>query len=257
MIDTHCHLDQDEFRDDLDAVLERAHKAGVEAMVAVAVTAESSETIVRSLATRPSVYAAVGIHPNYTHQAIAGDWKRVVALVDEPRVVGLGETGLDKHWDYAPFPLQQDYFDRHLRLSQQTGLPFITHTRDCESDVMAMLEEARRRGPLTGVMHSFTGGPETAARCIELGLYISFAGMITFKKSDELRRTSATIPLDRLLIETDSPYLAPHPNRGKRNEPANVVLTAQAVAEARGLSPEEVDRATTANAKRLFARIQS
>lgn len=255
MIDTHCHLDQRDFHDDLDAVVERAHAAGVEAMVTVAVSADSSENMLRLVTNRPSLFAAVGIHPNNTHEAQPGDWERVAALVDQPRVVALGETGLDKHWDVAPFPLQQDYFDRHIRLSQQTGLPFIVHTRECEPDVMAMLEEARRRGPLTGVMHSFTGGPEMAARCVELGMYVSFAGMVTFKKSDDLRRTAATVPADRILVETDSPYLSPHPLRGKRNEPANVALTAKVVAEARGMELTEFDAQTTANARRLFARM--
>jgi TatD DNase family protein len=257
MIDTHCHLDQDEFRDDLDAVLQRAREAGVEAMVAVAVSADSCDKILGLIAGKPGLYAAVGIHPNYTHEAKPGDWDRVTALVDRPRVVALGETGLDRHWNFAPFDLQQDYFDRHIRLSQQTGLPFIVHTRECEADVMAMLEAARRRGPLTGVMHSFTGDAAMAARCIELGLYVSFAGMVTFKKSDDLRRTAAMIPADRILVETDSPYLSPHPLRGKRNEPANVVHTARVLAESRGVAFDELARETTANARRLFCRMDS
>jgi TatD DNase family protein len=255
MIDTHCHLDQDEFRDDLEAVLDRARAAGVEALVSVAVSAASSETMVRLAAAHAALFAAVGIHPNYTHEAAPGDWDRVVALVDRRGVVALGETGLDRHWNYAPFDLQQDYFDRHIRLSQQSGLPFIVHTRECEADVMAMLEAARRRGPLTGVMHSFTGGADTAARCIELGMYVSFAGMVTFQKSDELRRTAAAVPADRILVETDSPYLAPHPLRGKRNEPANIAHTARVVAEARGTSYECFAAQTTSNARRLFARM--
>ena len=255
MIDTHCHLDQTDFRDDVDAVVRRAHEAGVEAMVTVAVSADSSENMLRLMAGKPGLFAAVGIHPNNTHEAQPGDWDRVVALVDRPGVVALGETGLDKHWDVAPFELQQDYFDRHIRLSQQTGLPFIVHTRDCEADVMAMLEAARSRGPLTGVMHSFTGGSETAARCVELGMYVSFAGMVTFKKSDDLRRTAATITADRILVETDSPYLSPMPHRGKRNEPANVLHTAKVVAEARGVSLADFDRQSTANARRLFSRM--
>jgi len=256
VIDTHCHLDQTEFDADRDAVVLRAAAAGVEAMVAVAVTAESSDTILAFAADRPTVYAAVGIHPNYAHQAQPGDWDRVVALVDRPKVVGLGETGLDKHWDYAPFPLQQDYFDRHIRLSQQTGLPFIVHARDCEADVVAMLEEARTRGELRGVMHSFAGEAATAARCLELGLYVSFAGMVTFKKSESLRATAAAVPDDRLLVETDSPYLAPMPLRGKRNEPANVAHTLRLLAEVRGVSVELLDRQTTENARRLFDRMR-
>lgn len=261
MIDTHCHLDQTEFDVDRDDVVRRAEAAGLEAMVAVAVTADSSDIILRFAADRPSVFAAVGIHPNYTHQAAPGDWDRIEALVAQRdsesgrKIVGLGETGLDKHWDYAPFPLQQDYFDRHIRLSQRTGLPFIVHARDCEHDVVAMLEEAAARGPLRGVMHSFAGEAATAARCLELGMYVSFAGMVTFKKSDALRAVAATVPDDRLLIETDSPYLAPMPHRGKRNEPAHVAHTLKLLAEVRGVSVAELDRLTTANARRLFDRI--
>lgn len=262
MIDTHCHLDQAEFDSDRDDVVRRALAAGVEAMVAVAVTADSSEVILRFAADRPGVYAAVGIHPNYTHQAAPGDWDRIKALAANlgesaaAKIVGLGETGLDKHWDYAPFPLQQDYFDRHIRLSQRTGLPFIVHARDCEQDVVVMLEEAHRRGPLRGVMHSFAGEAATAARCLELGMYVSFAGMVTFKKSDALRAVAATVPDDRLLVETDSPYLAPMPHRGKRNEPAHVAHTLKLLAEVRGVSVEKLDESTTANARRLFDRIR-
>ena len=255
MIDTHCHLDQDEFQADLDDVLVRARAAGVASLVCVAVSAASSENIVRHIASRPGCYAAVGIHPNYTHEAQAEDWGRVEALVDEPRVVALGETGLDRHWDYAPFDLQQDYFARHLELSRRTKLPFIVHLRDCEADVMAMLEDAAKHGPLIGVMHSFTCGPETAARCVELGMYVSFAGMATFKKSDDIRRTAASVPDDRILIETDSPYLSPQPLRGKRNEPAHIVHTARVLAEVRGTSVDAFAALTTANARRLFARI--
>ncbi|MBA4018034.1 MAG: hydrolase TatD [Pirellula sp.] len=255
MIDTHCHLDQDEFQADLDEVVARAVAAGVESLVCVAVTASSSENIVRNIASRPGCFAAVGIHPNYTHEAKPGDWARVEALVDAPCVVALGETGLDRHWNYAPFELQQDYFARHLELSRRTGLPFIVHLRDCEADVMAMLEDAAKHGPLTGVMHSFTCSPETAARCVELGLYISFAGMATFKKSDDIRRTAASVPDDRILIETDSPYLSPQPLRGKRNEPANIVHTAKVLADVRGTPLEQFAAQTTANARRLFSRM--
>ncbi|MCE9606227.1 MAG: TatD family hydrolase [Planctomycetia bacterium] len=256
MIDTHCHLDQTEFDVDRDEVVRRAQAAGVEALVAVAVTADSSDAILKFIADRAGLFAAVGIHPNYTHQAVPGDWERIEALVDRPKVVGLGETGLDKHWDYAPFPLQQDYFDRHIRLSQRTGLPFIVHARDCEADVVAMLEAARVRGPLRGVMHSFAGEATTAARCLELGMYVSFAGMVTFKKSESLRTIAASIPDDRLLVETDSPYLSPQPLRGKRNEPANVAHTLRLLAEVRETTFEKLDLQTTVNARRLFDRLR-
>ncbi|MBI2826047.1 MAG: TatD family hydrolase [Planctomycetia bacterium] len=250
--DTHAHLDQEEFAADREAVIAAARAAGVETILAVGIGADSSEAALRLAAVHPGVLAAVGIQPNYCAQAAAGDWERVEELARSPGVVAIGETGLDRHWDYSAFDLQQDYFDRHLRLSQATGLPFIVHTRESDADVLAMLREASKRGPLAGVMHSFTGDEATAAECAALGLYISFAGMVTFKKSDALRAVAATVPADRILIETDAPYLAPHPLRGKRNEPANLVYTARSLAEARGGSIEEFAEQTTANAQRLF-----
>jgi TatD DNase family protein len=252
LFDTHAHLDQEEFDADRPDVFTRARQAGVATIIAVGATAGSSEACVALAASEEGVYAAVGIQPNYCAQAAAGDWQRVLDLVGAPRVVALGETGLDRYWDYTPFDVQQDYFDRHLRLSQQTGLPFIVHTRESDADVLAMLREARARGPLAGVMHSFTGTRETAAECLELGLYISFAGMVTFKKSEALREVAKTIPADRILIETDSPYLSPHPLRGKRNEPAHLVHTAECLARERGQTLEEFADQTTANARRLF-----
>ena len=252
LIDTHAHLDQPEFDADRPAIVARARAAGVEAIVAIGVTADSSAAVVRLAGEYPEVYAAVGIHPNYCAEAAAGDWDRVVALASEPRVVALGETGLDCYRDHAPLELQQEVFARHLQLSQERDLPFVVHMRASEAPVMAMLREARQRGPLTGVMHSFTGDATMAAECVELGLYISFAGMTTFKKSDDLRAVAATVPADRILIETDSPYLAPDPLRGKRNEPANVVHTARRLAATRGESFEEFAAQTTANARRLF-----
>ena len=253
LFDTHAHLDQEEFDADRDAVVQRAQDAGVTRIVAVGTTAPTSRRSVELAQQFPGVFAAVGIQPNYTSQAEPGDWDLVVAAAADPRVVALGETGLDRYWDYAPLAVQQDFFDRHLRLSQQRQLPFIVHTRESDADVLAMLREARTRGPLSGVMHSFTGSAETAAQCVELGLWISFAGMVTFKKSIDLRAVAATVPADRIVIETDSPYLSPVPLRGKPNEPANLVHTAAVLAETRGVSLEEFSRQTTANACRLFA----
>jgi TatD DNase family protein len=256
LVDTHAHLDQEEFNEDRPEVIARAVGAGVEAIVAVGVTAESSAAAVQLAAEHPPVFAAVGIQPNYCGQAVAGDWERIEKLVTLPKVVALGETGLDRYWDYSPFEVQQDYFDRHLRLSQRTGLPFIVHTRESDEDVLIMLREARMRGVLHGVMHSFTGSAATAAECIDLGLYISFAGMVTFKKSEELRTVARGIPAERILVETDSPYLAPHPLRGKRNEPANVIHTARLLAEVRGISFEDFAAQTTRNAREFFREIR-
>jgi TatD DNase family protein len=252
LVDTHAHLDQEEYLDRREPMIQRARDAGVATIVAVGVTAASSAEVLAMAGTYSGVFAAVGIQPNYTAEAVAGDWERVVELAGRPRVVALGETGLDRYWDHAPLEVQQDYFDRHLRLSQQLDLPFIVHTRQSDQEVLEMLREARSRGPLRGVMHSFTGAAETAAECVELGLYISFAGMVTFKKSDALRALAVSVPADRILIETDSPYLSPEPLRGKRNEPANLVYTAACLAAARGQTAESFAEQTTRNARTLF-----
>ncbi len=252
LIDTHCHLDQDEFAADRDEVIARAVAAGVTNMVAVGISAASSAATIEIARRSPAVCAAVGIQPNYVAQAAAGDWDRILELVRSDRVVAVGETGLDRYWDYSPFEMQQDYFDRHLRLAQSVSLPIIIHTRDCDQDALEMLRAARRQGPVAGVMHSFTGSAATAAECIQLGLFVSFAGMITYKKSIELRKVAETVPIERLLIETDSPYLSPVPQRGKRNEPAHLVHTANEMAEIKGATPFELARITTDNARQLF-----
>ena len=253
LFDTHAHLDDEQLAADPAAVVARAQATGVTRLLAVGTTVASSEACLRLAQAFTGVWAATGIHPNHTHEAAAGDWDHILAVAQDPRVVALGETGLDKHWDFAPFELQQDYFDRHLRLSQELGKPFIVHMRDCEADIMQMLRAARSRGPLTGIMHSFTGDAAMAQECVELGLHISFAGMVTFKKSEDLRAVARGIPVDRLLVETDSPYLSPHPHRGVRpNEPALVVHTAQCLADARGTTLEVLAAATTANARRLL-----
>lgn len=252
LIDTHAHLDQSDFDADLDQVLARATAAGVETILCVAVTGDSSAAILELADRHPAIRAAVGIHPNHAAQVPAGDWERVCAFARSGRAVALGETGLDRHWDYTPFDVQQDYFGRHLELSRETNLPFIVHCRESEPDVLAMLRAAYRDGPLCGVMHSFSSDWQLAEQCLAMGLYISFAGMVTFKKSQALRDVARQIPADRILVETDSPYLSPHPLRGKRNEPANVQLTAACVAEARGETLEQLAEHTTRNARQLF-----
>jgi TatD DNase family protein len=252
LFDTHAHLDSEEFADQLSAVVERARVAGVEGIVLIGTTAVSSARCIEIAQQYDGLYAAVGIQPNHVAEAGSGDWEQIVALTSQPKVVALGETGLDRYWK-QPFEPQQDYFDRHLRLSQETGLPFVVHMRDCGPDVAGMLREARTRGPLRGVMHSFTGDLALARECLDLGLYISFAGMVTYKKSQELRQIAAQIPADRILIETDSPYLSPHPQRSVRpNEPALIVHTAQRLAEVRGVDVETFAAQTSRNARALF-----
>lgn len=255
-IDTHVHLDQEEFDEDRDEVIDRFRLSGVEAVICVGITADSSREAVSLAEAHKDVHAAVGIQPNYCAEAAEDDWDRVAAMADHPHVVAIGETGLDRHWDYTPPDVQQDYFDRHLRLAQQRELPVVIHCRQAEADLLPMLGEAVRRGPLQGVLHAYGGDAETAAECLQWGLYVSFAGSVTYtnKKFRPLRELAATIPEGRLLIETDAPYLVPHPLRGRqrRNEPAWIVHTAASLAQLRGVSPEELSTQTTANARRLF-----
>lgn len=254
LIDTHAHLDDARFADDLPAVLERAAAGGVVNTLAIGIDLPTSRAAVALAAKFPQVWAVVGIQPNHVAEAGPGDWDEIVTLaVTSANVVGIGESGLDRYWDRAPFPLQEDYFARHLALTRRLGKPIVIHCREAEADVLRMLrDEHAVNGPIRGVMHSFTGDIAVALACLEMGLYISFAGMVTYKNAEDLRKVAAEIPLDRLLVETDSPYLAPVPVRGKRNEPAFVRHTAECVAKVRGVSVEEVCEATTRNARDLF-----
>lgn len=252
LFDTHAHLDEDAFSQDLDEVIARAVKGGVTTMLAVATTAASSRATIALSARWPNVVASVGIHPNYAAQALPGDWESVEELATSPKVVAIGETGLDRYWDHTPFAVQVDYFRRQIELARQRDLPFIVHCREAEADVVAVLRDAARGGTLKGIMHSFCGGKATLDAVLELGLHISFAGMLTFKKNVELRELAKSIPLDRLLVETDAPYLAPQPQRGKRNEPAFIRHTAECLAGVHGKSLDEMAAITTENARRLF-----
>jgi TatD DNase family protein len=253
LIDTHAHLDDDRFRDDLSAVLERAAASGVSRVITIATTASSSAACLSLAGQYACVFATVGIQPNHVAEAEATAWDEVARLATRAKVVALGETGLDRHWDYTPFPQQEDYFGRHLQLARQHGLPVVIHCREAEADVVRMLRvDFDRHGPVRGVMHSFTGDWATAEACLAMGLYISFAGMVTYKNAQNLRDVASRVPLDRLLVETDSPYLAPVPLRGKRNEPAFVAHTAQCLAAARGMAPDVMAEQTTQNARRLF-----
>jgi TatD DNase family protein len=253
LIDTHAHLDDDRFADDLPAVLERAAAAGVVRAVAIGTTAPSSAACVTLAARHPALAASVGIQPNHVAEAAPDAWDEVVRLVTRPGVVAVGETGLDRHWDYTPFPLQEDYFARHLELARRHNLAVVIHCREAEADVVRMLrEDCERHGPVRGVMHSFTGDAATAAACLAMGLFVSFAGMVTYKNAGELRGVARGVPADRLVVETDSPYLAPVPVRGRRNEPAFVRHTAECLAAVRSVDVEALAADTTRNARALF-----
>jgi TatD DNase family protein len=253
VIDTHAHLDDERFAGDLADVVARASAAGLERVVTIGTDAATSARNVNLCGEFPLLRAAVGIQPNHVAEAQAGDWDVIRELVRDPACVAVGETGLDRYWDRSPFPLQEDYFARHLALSRETSKPVVIHCREAEADVVRMLRaEFDARGPVAGVMHSFTGDAATAKACLDMGLHISFAGMVTYKNAENLRQVAATMPLDRLLVETDSPYLAPVPVRGQRNEPAYVVHTADCLAKVLGMTREVIDQRTTRNAWTLF-----
>ena len=253
LIDTHAHLDDEKFQSDLPAVLERSVSAEVTRVVTIATTATSSATCV-ALAQQHSMLAAtVGLQPNHVAEAAVDAWDQVVSLVTHPKVVAVGETGLDRHWHYTPFAQQEDYFARHLELARKHNLAVVIHCREAEADVVRMLkEDFERHGPVRGVMHSFTGDLATAQACLKMGLYISFAGMVTYKNAQNLRAVAARVPLERMLVETDSPYLAPVPVRGQRNEPAHIVHTAACLADVLGVALKTFAQQTTQNARTLF-----
>jgi TatD DNase family protein len=254
VIDTHAHLDDPKFATDLADVIARAQAAGLERVVTLGTDAATSRTNIELAERYPLLRAAVGIQPNHVAEARPGDWDVILDLANRPTCVAIGETGLDRYWDLAPFPLQEEYFARHLELCRRVGKPVVIHCREAEADVVRMLRaEFDARGPVAGVMHSFTGGAATARACLDMGLFISFAGMVTYKNAENLREVAKTIPLGRLLVETDSPYLAPVPHRGKRNEPAYVVQTAECLANVIGVPPSVIDEHTTRNARTLFA----
>jgi TatD DNase family protein len=253
LVDTHAHLDDEQFAGDYPAVLERARAAGVAQIVAVATTAASSAACISLAAAHANLFATVGIHPNHAAEAAPTAWDEVVALSAKKEVAGVGETGLDRHWNYTPFPLQEDYFARHLELSRRTAKPVVIHCREADEDVLRMLRaDFDHNGPIRGVMHSFVGDAAMAEACLAMGLHLSFAGMLTYKNAQALRETARRLPLEKLLVETDCPYLSPAPLRGKRNEPANVVHTATCLAGLHGVTLDALAEQTTRNARALF-----
>ena len=253
LFDTHAHLDDARFAADLPAVLTRAAAAGVARIVTIGIDRATSEASVALARTHPQLAAAVAIQPNQAAEAGPDDFARIAELAADPLVVAVGETGLDRYWDRAPFELQEEFFVRHLALARRLGKPVVIHCRQAEADVVRVLTaDFAANGPVPGVMHSFSGDAATAAACLGLGLHVSFAGMVTYKTAEPLRAVAATVPLDKLLVETDSPYLSPEPVRGKRNEPANVAHTLRRLAAVRGEDADVLAAATTANARRLF-----
>lgn len=254
LIDSHCHLDFPDFGDELDDVVARAGRAGITHMVTISTHLSRFEGV-RAVAERfPNVFCSVGIHPHEagTEAEVSAD--ELVELAQHPKVVGIGETGLDFYYEHSPRDVQERQFRTHIEAARRTGLPLIVHTRDADTDTIRIMEEEHGKGAFPGLIHCFSASRELAERMVAIGLYISFSGIVTFKKADELREVAKILPEDRILVETDSPYLAPVPRRGKRNEPAFTAFTAAKIAEERGVTPAEIARVTTANFKRLFAK---
>jgi len=252
--DSHCHLDPMRYGDDLAPVIARARAAGLVGMALIGTRASDSEAGAELAAREMGLVAAAGIHPNDVAAIEPDEWDRITRLVVSGRVAAIGETGLDWYRDSAAREIQREFFDRHIRLAQSLGLPLIVHTRDSIRDTLDTLRQAMARGPLGVVLHSFTGTLAEAEEAVSLGCWLGFAGMVTFRSAANLREVAAVVPADRLLIETDSPFLSPEPLRGRRNEPSHVVHTARCLAIARGVSLERLAAETTANARRVFLR---
>jgi TatD DNase family protein len=256
LIDSHCHLDYPDFENELDAVVKRAEDAGVGLFLTISTSLAGFDKV-RAVAERyPHVYCTVGVHP---HEA-AGDGAgastaKLVELAAHPKVVGIGETGLDYYYDNSPRDIQAAVFQTHIDAAKETGLPLIVHTRSADEDTARILRDNAGGGRLTGLLHCFGSGQALAAEALALGFYISFSGIVTFKKADELRAVAKSVPETRMLVETDAPYLAPVPHRGKRNEPAFVADTASVLAELRGLTRAALAQTTSANFMRLFKKV--
>ncbi|QCG96634.1 TatD family deoxyribonuclease [Azospirillum sp. TSA2s] len=253
LVDSHCHLDFPDFAEELDAVVDRARQAGIGRMVTICTYISRFDRILAVAERYDDILCSVGVHPHQAQEEVAiTTTETLVELSRHPKVIGLGETGLDYFYDKSPRDLQQECFRRHIRASLETGLPLIIHTRDADDDTMRIVKEEAAGQPVKGLLHCFSSGRALAEEAVEYGFSLSLSGIVTFKKSEDLRAIVKDVPLDRILVETDAPYLAPIPFRGKRNEPAYVAHTAACVAEVKGVSAEELARVTTDNFFRLF-----
>ena len=256
LVDSHCHLDFPDFEGEVDTLVERAQEAGVGCMVTICTRPRQAEAVVALAERHENVFCAVGLHPHHVAAEGIPEEDDLVAVARHPKVVGIGETGLDYHYDRSPRDLQQKSFRRHIRAAARAGAPFIVHSRNADADTASILEE-EAAGRVPGVMHCFSSGRELADRALDLGLYISLSGIVTFRNSASLREIAADVPMDRLLVETDAPFLAPVPMRGKRNEPAYVVHTAAIAAKLKGVSEEAFAAASTENFFRLFSKARN
>ncbi|WP_112805095.1 TatD family hydrolase [Ensifer sp.] len=255
LIDTHCHLDFPDFEAERDAIIERARAAGVGQMITISTRVKRFDTILAIANAYPNVFCSVGTHPHNADEELDITVDELVRLSAHPKVVAIGEAGLDYFYDNAPRDAQAEGLRRHIAAARQTGLPLVIHSRSADDDMAAILTEETGKGAFPFLLHCFSSGPDLARVGVELGGYVSFSGILTFPKSEELREIAKTVPHDRMIVETDAPYLAPKPFRGKRNEPAYVAHTAEVLADTIGVSRDEIATLTTANALRVFSKM--
>ena len=255
LVDSHCHLDFDDFAGELDAVVARAEGAGLERLVTISTRVRRHHEVLAIAQRFPKVFCSVGTHPHHAHEELDISAQDLVARASHPKVVAIGEAGLDYHYDFSSPDAQEEGLRTHIAAARETGLPLVIHAREADADMTRILREEHAKGTFPAVLHCFTGGRELALAGVALGFYVSFSGILTFKKSHDLRAIAAELPVERILVETDAPYLAPQPWRGKRNEPAFVVETARVLAECRGVSPDAMARQTTENFFKLFAKV--
>jgi TatD DNase family protein len=254
LVDSHCHLDFPDFSTELDAVISRTRAAGVGRIVTISTRVKRHAQVLAIAEKFPEVFCSVGTHPHYADEETDVDAQKLASLAKHPKIVAIGEAGLDYFRNNSPREAQTASFRQHIAAARETGLPLVIHSRDCDADMKQILREESGKGAFPAVLHCFTGGRDLAFAAIDLGHYVSFTGILTFKNSDALREIAAALPADRIMVETDAPYLAPLPYRGKRNEPAYVVETAKVLADARGIAADEIARQTTENFFRLFSK---
>jgi TatD DNase family protein len=255
VVDSHCHLDFEGLTEHLPEILDRAEKAGVGLMISISSRVRKFEALLRIAEENSNVFCTIGTHPHNAHEELDVTVAELVRLARHPKVVGIGEVGLDYHYDLSPRAAQEQGFRLHIAAARETGLPLVIHSREAEADTIRILEEEMGKGAFQLLLHCFTSKPELASAAVAMGGYVSFSGILTYKTAEDLRRTAATVPMDRLLVETDSPYLAPVPYRGKSNEPAFVVKTLETLAKVKGIAPETMADATNENFFRLFSKV--
>jgi TatD DNase family protein len=255
LVDSHCHLDFPDFADDLDGIVARASAAGIGRILTISTRVRRLDGVLAIAERFPDVYCSVGTHPHQADEEDGISVDELIGLSQHPKVVAFGEAGLDYFYQHSSREAQARGFRTHIAAARATGLPLVIHTREADDDCGRILEDEMSKGPFRAVLHCYTGGPDLARKAIALGLSISFTGILTFKKSQALRDLAAELPADRIMVETDAPYLAPGKFRGKRNEPSYVVEIARVLAETRGVSLEEISQQTTENFFRLFGKV--